>query len=738
MSHRKTLKFIFIISFTIAVLYPLINSRIIFPSFTDLLIKNTEDQAIRIGRNLSQFVVSGNNEIKNRSDFIPLIEKAKEDFSLEKVKVFSEKGEIIYSTNSEDIGKINKNKYFFDVIAKGKVFTKHVRKDTETLEGRIVRADVIETYVPVMVYGKFLGAFEIYYDITDKNQVMSNRAFRSSLISFSLFFSFFILITIILLKTDERSEKVQTDKLSSLYRSPFYLLLFMFAAIFVTEIIVMLFLSSLPPLSTIVEAILDASLLVMLASPFLYFFLLRPLLLHIEERKKAEDGLRESHDLLEKRVRERTSELAEANMYLVEDINKRKHAEELLFEVKNEWEDTFNTITDMITIHDKNFNIIRANKAAEKMLNLPLLKKADIKCFKYYHGTDSPPAKCASCDSLKAGRPSVYEGYEPHINKFLEIRAIPRYNSRNKLIGLIHVVRDITERRRSEKTIRESEERYRSLVESTEDSIYLVDREYRYLYMNKQHRSRLGMVEDTYMGEPYKKFHSEKETKLFIQKADRAISTGESKQYEYQSNKDGRYFLQTYSPVKDSEGNITAVTVTSKEITGRIQMEERLRILTITDDLTGLYNRRGFFALADKQVKLAKRMGKGVFLLYADLDNFKMINDDFGHEEGDIALKETGKILREIFRDSDIIARMGGDEFAILALEYYETNIKSLITRLQTSLDSHNSQSYRKYKISLSLGMARFNSDLPLSTSKLLSEADKLMYEQKRHKRHAG
>lgn len=128
-------------------------------------------------------------------------------------------------------------------------------------------------------------------------------------------------------------------------------------------------------------------------------------------------------------------------------------AEELMFQARHEWEDTFNTITDMITVHDRDFNIIRANKAAEKMLGLPFLEGAGAKCYEYYHGSAYPPDGCPSCACLNTGQPTTSEIFEPHLNSFIEIRAIPRFDSAKNLIGVIHVVRDITDRRKSEERI---------------------------------------------------------------------------------------------------------------------------------------------------------------------------------------------------------------------------------------------------------------------------------------------
>ncbi|TAN42001.1 MAG: PAS domain S-box protein [Nitrospirae bacterium] len=151
----------------------------------------------------------------------------------------------------------------------------------------------------------------------------------------------------------------------------------------------------------------------------------------------------------------------------LQDISERKLAEEQLFMAQHEWEETFNTITDMVTVHDKDFNIIQANKAAQRILGLPFLEVNKVKCFEYFHGTGCPPEGCPSCQCLVTGKPSIAEVFEPHLKMHIEIQAIPRLDSSNQVVGLIHVVRDITERKIAEERIKQHSREILSLAEAS-------------------------------------------------------------------------------------------------------------------------------------------------------------------------------------------------------------------------------------------------------------------------------
>jgi diguanylate cyclase (GGDEF)-like protein len=165
------------------------------------------------------------------------------------------------------------------------------------------------------------------------------------------------------------------------------------------------------------------------------------------------------------------------------------------------------------------------------------------------------------------------------------------------------------------------------------------------------------------------------------------------------------------------------------------RMAAEIIALSITDHLTGLYNRRGFMTIAEQQLKILERTKQGFLLLFADVDKLKSINDNLGHKEGDKSLIEVASILKEVFRESDIIARMGGDEFAVLGIEATKDDFETLESRLQHQIDIHNAVENRDYNISLSVGMICSDPENRYSIDELMTRADKLMYEQKRNKR---
>ena len=163
------------------------------------------------------------------------------------------------------------------------------------------------------------------------------------------------------------------------------------------------------------------------------------------------------------------------------------------------------------------------------------------------------------------------------------------------------------------------------------------------------------------------------------------------------------------------------------------KIEEALQALSLIDELTGLYNRRRFFVLTEQYLKVSVRTKKKLVLLFIDMDNLKWINDHHGHNQGDQALIDLANILKKTFRESDIVARIGGDEFVVLS-ESTDENSEIVLTRLYENIKDHNAKRSRSYALSISVGTTQFDPKYPISIDELLSKADALMYAQKRKK----
>ena len=197
----------------------------------------------------------------------------------------------------------------------------------------------------------------------------------------------------------------------------------------------------------------------------------------------------------------------------------------------------------------------------------------------------------------------------------------------------------------------------------------------------------------------------------------------------------GAMAVQSYTEgIHFNQENLNLLEFVSTQVAQVIErkrMEQEIRNLSLTDDLTGLYNRRGFTLLAEQEVKLARREKRDMLLMFGDVDSLKTINDSHGHAQGDLALQEVSTALKETFREADILARIGGDEFVVLAVDASMERADVLTNRIQVALKRHKQQSDRPYQLSLSLGIANYDPEAPCSLSELIAQADGRMYRQK-------
>jgi len=201
--------------------------------------------------------------------------------------------------------------------------------------------------------------------------------------------------------------------------------------------------------------------------------------------------------------------------------------------------------------------------------------------------------------------------------------------------------------------------------------------------------------------------------------------------------------------VKARTAELTATNLKlKKEIEGKKKIEKRLKKVleelrktnerlhrqTIQDEMTGLYNRRGFILLSEQHYKYAKRAKKNFLLIFCDMDELKKINDQFGHKEGDFALKKTASLLKHSFRDVDIIGRLGGDEFTVLVMDGNINEKDFYKSRISEQFERFNARFKKPYKLSISIGFAFFDGQNPKTMDALFSDADKELYIEKADK----
>ena len=273
-------------------------------------------------------------------------------------------------------------------------------------------------------------------------------------------------------------------------------------------------------------------------------------------------------------------------------------------------------------------------------------------------------------------------------------------------------------------------ESFRLLVEESLTGVYLIQGE-RLLYVNPRLAQIFGYTREEMLALPSAlDVIAESHRELVREKLRQRIS-GEVRAVEYTVagvRKDGRVVDLDVRSARTMHGGAPAVIGSMLDISERTRLERALRDLSLTDDLTGLYNRRGFSTLAERQLALALRGKQPLLLVFADVDGLKTINDTYGHAAGDQALRDTAEILRHTYRSADIIARLGGDEFTVFPVNAAESSGSVLTERLDEALARHARHSDRPFRLSLTAGLARVDPAQCPTIEQLLAEADRHLY----------
>ena len=303
------------------------------------------------------------------------------------------------------------------------------------------------------------------------------------------------------------------------------------------------------------------------------------------------------------------------------------------------------------------------------------------------------------------------------------------------------VVRDISERRARENELARSRQHVEAILGSVAEGVVGLDREGRATFANPAACRLLGYDAGELIGRELHALihHSRADgTPYPVDKCPAWAATHEGVaahcEHETYWRADGTALPVEYTATPLLVGGLAeGAVVVFRDISGRRQAEALLRAQSLLDDLTGLYNRRGFMAQATEALQHAQASGLPCLLLFADLDDLKPINDLHGHLAGDRALRTAARVLREVFRDSDIIGRYGGDEFVILACGSRDpAAVEILRARLQATLDASNRRDEAGVPISISVGTAVYDPAAPEPLESLMGRADAALYARKR------
>ena len=293
------------------------------------------------------------------------------------------------------------------------------------------------------------------------------------------------------------------------------------------------------------------------------------------------------------------------------------------------------------------------------------------------------------------------------------------------------------QRRQVERAFRVSEARYRELVNHLPVIVCELSPDGEAIFVNEAVGDITGYKPDDLLGKDWWTVLAPNAKPGQLDAARDLLRNEDLVAHEMVVNhKDGRPLTLEWNSttVRNADGRIGNVVCIGMDVTERVHMRDELMWMAVRDELTGLSNRRGFLTLAEQQLKSATREKRSMLAVFVDLDGLKAINDQLGHAEGDQAIKDMAGLMRDTFRDSDVVGRIGGDEFVALVTEGSPFRSDGIIQRLQTALVGFNADSGRSYILSASIGVARYDPDSPTAIDNLVNRADSQMYENKQRR----
>ncbi|MFO7838440.1 MAG: diguanylate cyclase, partial [Desulfosalsimonadaceae bacterium] len=412
----------------------------------------------------------------------------------------------------------------------------------------------------------------------------------------------------------------------------------------------------------------------------------------------------------------------------------RKITEELI-NSKRHYEMTLNNMSEGLVEMNRDGKITYANPSVLSILDETEENLLAVDFVKLFKDKDQTMIQQEISKVGRVWQESVFDETLELNSKLvsLKIISLPHKDSQYNLLAML---KDVTLQKQAERNLLGEREKYKrernfldNIFENSPDAIVIVDEHGYFTRWNKKATRLFGYNSDDEMMLT-KAFQMYADTRAMEEMLDQLRSRGNVENYEIDfKRKDGTSvpcavsINLLYDEKQRKIGSLSII----RDLSEWILVKERLKYLSFHDSLSGVYN-RAFFE--EELERLGKNRHLPLGIIICDIDGLKLINDTIGHQQGDELIKEVAGILKRSFRSSDVIARIGGDEFAVLLPDGSEEVIKNCIKRIRGEIENRNSQAGKQKTLSVSIGYAIKN-ELPLDPHALFKEADDNMYREK-------
>ncbi len=419
------------------------------------------------------------------------------------------------------------------------------------------------------------------------------------------------------------------------------------------------------------------------------------------------------------------------------DISEQQRLEKALRNSEEKLNSILDNMKARVYIKDKDGKYTYANEELCRILGtdrINLLGKDDYDLFETetavgFRATDDQVYKTAK----KVSSLEVSVEPESGEKRYYWSVKVPLLDSHGTPHSLLGISTDITEQKRLEKALMRNERQLTTILDNIKAHVYIKDINYTYSYVNKDMCDYLDMSREDVIGKTDIDIFGQEYSDLF-RKTDRQVldlvenSTCIEESFDTKTQ-EKRFFWSVKVPLINDLGNPYAILGISSDVSEQKRLEEKLRKMASTDALTGINNRRYFLELFENEIQRARRYGNQLSLLMLDIDHFKQINDTYGHSVGDTAIREMTRICLDCMRNTDVIGRLGGEEFALLLPETDVTGAWQIAQRIRAQTESNRfstgGEDLGKYTASLGLTTLNEADETP---DDMLKRADIALY----------